>query len=435
MGGRGYISSAASVALVLAVAGAAEASPRTVVVLSFDDGRASQLEALPILARHGMRGTFFLNSGSLGTNGYLDVSQARGLLDAGHEVGGHTLDHVDLVALPAEEAKRQVCTDRENLRALGLGPLESFAYPYGSSDRGTAALLWECGYRWGRSQGGLDEDGCNQGCVYAETFPPDHPLELRAPVSVSRRWSLSDLQDPVIRAEEGGGGLVAFAFHHLCEKCDYTYRVAPKVFEEFVAWLAERRDRGTVVLPLGEALEEERADDTPPSVDLIAPAPDSLLLGRIRLAASARDDDEVVAVAFFVGDRRVATVATPPWEAPWWAMFDGRAEIQLTARALDRSGNEGTSAPVSARLSPELVPTPPRGEPRPPWPRRPARPDPEITLPLGQENPEEPPAPEPGRLGTTGCSCSTGGTDLSPLFLLGLLAMGIGRRRSGGRRH
>jgi peptidoglycan/xylan/chitin deacetylase (PgdA/CDA1 family) len=50
----------------------ADALPgETVISLTFDDGIKSQADlAAPVLASHGMNGTFYINSGNVGANSY-----------------------------------------------------------------------------------------------------------------------------------------------------------------------------------------------------------------------------------------------------------------------------------------------------------------------------------------------------------------------------
>ena len=73
----------------------------TRVSLNFDDCLSSQLQAAAMLETRGMRGTFYINSGKLGLSGRLTAAQVRALLDAGHEMGGHTLTHPHVTTLSA----------------------------------------------------------------------------------------------------------------------------------------------------------------------------------------------------------------------------------------------------------------------------------------------------------------------------------------------
>src|SRR5690348_3171203 len=101
-----------------------------VVTLTFDDGRISDATAAKMLADHGLRGTFFINSGTIDTAGYLTLSDLKAIAASGNEIGGHTVTHPDMSALTDGEIKRQVCEDRNTLVWWGF-PVRSFAYPFG----------------------------------------------------------------------------------------------------------------------------------------------------------------------------------------------------------------------------------------------------------------------------------------------------------------
>ena len=101
--------------LALACAPLAAARGATVVSLTFDDGAATQLIARDQLAAHGMRGTFFINSGKVGSDPYYDMTwtEVASVAAAGDEIGGHTLDHKDLTSLEeANGAARSATTAR-----------------------------------------------------------------------------------------------------------------------------------------------------------------------------------------------------------------------------------------------------------------------------------------------------------------------------------
>jgi peptidoglycan/xylan/chitin deacetylase (PgdA/CDA1 family) len=158
----------------------AAAAASTVVTIGFDDGTADQLGALSLLQAHGMTATFFVNTGTIGDAEHLSWANLHTLYDAGNEIAGHTLDHVDLKPLTTAEARQQVCTDRNNLLAEGF-PATSFAYPFGSFDSGTEAVVHDCGYNSGRGVSGISKMG-----PYAETIPPLDPYATRTPPTPRR---------------------------------------------------------------------------------------------------------------------------------------------------------------------------------------------------------------------------------------------------------
>jgi peptidoglycan/xylan/chitin deacetylase (PgdA/CDA1 family) len=63
------------------------------VLLTFDDGGRSALDAGDALARRGWRGHFFIVTNRVGQRGFLDRGEIRHLRQCGHVVGSHTHTH------------------------------------------------------------------------------------------------------------------------------------------------------------------------------------------------------------------------------------------------------------------------------------------------------------------------------------------------------
>jgi peptidoglycan/xylan/chitin deacetylase (PgdA/CDA1 family) len=219
----------------------AAAAASTVVTIGFDDGTADQLGALPILQAHGMTATFFVNSGSIGDPEHLSWADLHTLFDAGNEIAGHTVNHVNLAPLTTAEARQEVCTDRNNLLAEGF-PATSFAYPFGSFDSDTELVVRDCGYNSGRGVAGISKTG-----PFAETIPPLDPYATRTPPNPKKSTKLSTLELYVRNAEANGGGWVQFVFHRLCEKCG-PYAITPAKFTAFLDFLQGEVAGGRVVV-------------------------------------------------------------------------------------------------------------------------------------------------------------------------------------------
>ena len=240
-------------ALLGVLAPAANAAPNTVVTLTFDDGMADAYQAGAMLSNHGMQGTFFINSGPIGTTGYMTRAQLDALAAAGHEIGGHTVTHADLKTLSLDEAKRQICNDRMALLGWGF-QVTSFAYPYSSLVPEDESLVQQCGYNSARQVGDIvSPDGCGD-CDFAETIPPADPYYTRAPDSVQPDWTLADLEGLVTQAQQHNGGWVQFVFHHVCDNCG-TYAVSPSTLNALMDWLQARVAAGTVaVKPVNQVM-------------------------------------------------------------------------------------------------------------------------------------------------------------------------------------
>jgi peptidoglycan/xylan/chitin deacetylase (PgdA/CDA1 family) len=224
----------------------AQAAAATVVTLTYDDGPADAYQAGAMMSSRGMHGTFFVNSGPIGSSGYMTRSQLDALAAAGHEIGGHTVTHANLAALSDDEAKRQICNDRSTLISWGFSPT-SFAYPYSSIGASSRSIAQQCGYNSARQVGDIvNPDGCN-GCDYAETLPPPDAYYTRAPDSVEPTWSQADIRGLVTQAQQHGGGWVQIVFHHVCDSCD-AYSVTPANLTSFLDWLKGQVDGGAVVV-------------------------------------------------------------------------------------------------------------------------------------------------------------------------------------------
>jgi peptidoglycan/xylan/chitin deacetylase (PgdA/CDA1 family) len=218
----------------------ATASAPTVVSIQFDDGNADQYQALAMLTAHGMHATFYINSGFIGDSSHMTWSQLHDLYAAGNEIAGHTLTHQNLKKLKTADARYQVCQDRVNLFNNGFQPT-SFAYPFGSFDSGSEAIVKACGYNSGRGVSGVDDRK-----VFAETIPPLDAYATRTPPNVKSGTTVATIEGFVTAAEQHGGGWVQIVFHHICNRCD-AYSITPSDFQAFLDWLQPRSASGTIV--------------------------------------------------------------------------------------------------------------------------------------------------------------------------------------------
>lgn len=228
-----------------------------VVSLHFDDGYEVHAEIATLLAQYGMRGTFFVNGGRLGSPGHLALEQVHAIEAAGHEIGGHTLTHERLSSLDAAEQRRQICDDRAMLLAAGLR-ITSFSFPFGDDPADARRLVAECGYEAARDSGGLQGAGGCSSCPRTESLPPRDVLRIRSTRSMLQGLTLEDLQQQVLMAEEEGG-LLPLVFHNVCDPCapEDAYGVRRSLLVAFLEWLQSRAERGTVVRPLARALATE----------------------------------------------------------------------------------------------------------------------------------------------------------------------------------
>ena len=113
------------------------------VVLSFDDGYRPQFTyALPELHRHGWPGV--LNLKAEGSDLY--ASNVEAMIEAGWELAAHTIHHLDLTTLDAEQLKEEAAGSRELLRREYGVPVKNFCYPAGQFNETVIEAVEEAGY-------------------------------------------------------------------------------------------------------------------------------------------------------------------------------------------------------------------------------------------------------------------------------------------------
>lgn len=247
-----------------------------VVTLTFDDGRISDTTAAKMLAEHGLRATFFINSGYIDMPGYLTLADLRSIASSGNEIGGHTVTHPDMSALTHDEIKRQVCEDRNTLVGWGF-PVRSFAYPFGYATPEIEQIVADCGYNSARGLGGLKTVhppvgggySCEQ-CASAEIIPPANPMLTKAPAQLRDDWTVDDLKNQVTSS---GGGWLELTFHGVCPSDCSDITIAQDRLDQFLAWLADQQSQGKLIVrPVGDVTGgpvQSPVPGPPPTADVV----------------------------------------------------------------------------------------------------------------------------------------------------------------------
>lgn len=104
------------------------------LTFSYDDGREFDRRLVEIFNQHGLKGTFHLNSGTLGLhapNGDFVAPGEVKELYQGHEVAVHTVSHLHPMSSPLSQVSREIAEDRKALEALTGGLVVGMSYPYG----------------------------------------------------------------------------------------------------------------------------------------------------------------------------------------------------------------------------------------------------------------------------------------------------------------
>lgn len=144
LAGAGY--HAVTLAQVVAAWRGGPALPARPVVLSFDDGYTDQYtQALPTLRAHHWPGVLYLLANTALAK-RLSSDQVRRFLDAGWELGAHSLTHADLTKVSATRLRHEVADSRAILATQFATEVTTFAYPFGHADARVERAVRAAGY-------------------------------------------------------------------------------------------------------------------------------------------------------------------------------------------------------------------------------------------------------------------------------------------------
>jgi peptidoglycan/xylan/chitin deacetylase (PgdA/CDA1 family)/N-acetyl-beta-hexosaminidase len=345
------------VGLALAVPGTASAAS-TVVSLTFDDGWNSQQTAYSMLAAHGMRGTFYVNSSNIGQPGYLTWAQLNAFNAGGSEIGGHSLTHPDLTALTSTQAQHEICDDRTAILSHGF-VVPDFAYPFGGYDENTgggtldvSSIVRNCGYASGRGAFGLHNiTATNDTRPYATSIPPPDLYKIPTPCCINYASfggstpTSAALESYVQHAQAEASpnpGWVVFFFHRLCDNCggdSPAPSMSPNQFDAFLDWL---QSTGAVVKTVAQVIKN---DTQAPASSITcggATCSSAWYGGPVSVSLSAADiGPSGVAMIRYTTDGSEPTAASPVYTGP----FTISATATVKFRAWDNANNlEGTKS-------------------------------------------------------------------------------------------
>ena len=325
------------------------AATQTVVSLTFDNGAVSEytLGYQQALQPHGVAGTFFVNSGTVGGKNFVSWAQLSTLATAGNEIGGKTVDGaVNLKTTTDYQTKvNEVCNDRQSLLQHGLTPV-SFAYPFGAFDSTAEGIVKNCGYGNARTAGSLSPTGT----LYAETLPPKDWFATRA-YAPTGQITLANLEALVSGAASHGGGWDQIVISKVCSQTqdpnNYTTCTASSGWidladlNSYLSWLQAAGQQGGA--PSGTVIKTVAS--TAASADTVVPATTVSCNGSpcasttynstVSVTLSPTDTGSGVASTHYTTDGTDPTLSSPAYTGP----FPLVASATVKFRSWDYAGN------------------------------------------------------------------------------------------------
>lgn len=128
------------------------------LTLSYDDAVRQDKRLIGIMKKHGLKGTFNINSGLFSKSyngveqGQMTLEEAKELYDQeGAEVAIHGYKHVSLAKVNSSQAIYEVMQDRKELETFFGKIITGMAYANGSYDNSTLEVLKSCGISYART--------------------------------------------------------------------------------------------------------------------------------------------------------------------------------------------------------------------------------------------------------------------------------------------
>lgn len=212
------------------------------VTLTFDNGWLSQYDtAMSKMDQYGFKGTFYIITHELsdyGYSGFVSKAQIKDMYADGQEIGSHTQTHPYLTDLSESQQWQEINGSRQDLFALNVGPIDSFAYPYGDYDSTTIALVQQAGYTNARST------------INGNAVPNSDPYQL--PRFVMLNTTTAAQAEAAIDEAIKEKAWIIIELHQVDNSGD-TYATTPATFSAIVDYL---HSKGVSVVTMQEGVQD-----------------------------------------------------------------------------------------------------------------------------------------------------------------------------------
>ncbi|HET8581462.1 MAG TPA: polysaccharide deacetylase family protein [Candidatus Paceibacterota bacterium] len=195
------------------------------VTFRFDDGSVDQYDnAAPVLQVAGFTGTFYIVSHQVkdnGYSGYMSIAQVKDLYARGFEIGAHTRTHPFLSQESAAKQQDEIAGSRQDILGWNVGPVDSFAYPYGDYDATTTRIVENAGFTSAAAT------------ISGDVTPLSDHYQLQYE-EVKQGVTLAQVQSWIDTAKKSHTWLI-LTFHQVSATSSDSYASSPALFKQIVA--------------------------------------------------------------------------------------------------------------------------------------------------------------------------------------------------------
>lgn len=118
------------------------------ITTSWDDGDVLDIRLSRLLSKYGVKGTFYISQNyrenRLSEFDIVDISKI-------HEIGAHTVSHLDLRTLSTDDKRDEVRKNKEWLQRILGAEVKMFCYPRGLYDDAVVKTVQEAGFLGART--------------------------------------------------------------------------------------------------------------------------------------------------------------------------------------------------------------------------------------------------------------------------------------------
>jgi len=124
------------------------------ITTSWDDGHPLDLKTAALLAKYGLKGTFYVPT-RFSEWPLMTKAQIVELDRMGMEIGSHTVNHAVLTELSDSHVRGELIESRNELEDLLGKPVPAFCFPKGRFNARTCRLAQQAGYKLARTTVGF----------------------------------------------------------------------------------------------------------------------------------------------------------------------------------------------------------------------------------------------------------------------------------------
>jgi len=229
-------------------------APRSLVSLTFDDGREIQYSKFyPILDENDLKATFYIVTERINWKGLMGWDELKALHKDGNEIGSHTHTHPHLTTLSDDELDLEFKRSHDVLRPFNCCTL---AYPYGEYnerivDQAKKYFIAARGY-YNPNKGNKDPEAnlnLNQDRFKLKTFPIERAIQSRT-TGILQNYPLFALPfskfkqtlKELIKHNTKRKAWIIFTFHghYTWKNISWIFRKPKEIVEHFTVRLSKR---------------------------------------------------------------------------------------------------------------------------------------------------------------------------------------------------